>query len=277
MVTVDTGLQHCPRCALDVARTTCRATKAGAETLLLCGACGGVTRAVTVTAREPLMTVYLRSWRYVATFDGWIALVALSLGGWILSFIPLVGGMASAGVKLAYFFSVIRATSRGSDDLPHAADFIDWSDVIRPTVRSLLACGVAFAPLMAALAGAADARAMAPLVALAALWGVAYLPGAMIAASLHEGYLGGANPFPVIELMRRIPRDYALTTAVLLALALASLLCTMFFAMVRIPVPVVSTVVNLLLGAVALAGPLAMARILGLLLRERADELSLDE
>jgi hypothetical protein len=99
----------------------------------------------------------------------------------------------------------------------------------------------------------------------------------MIAASLHEGYLGGANPFPVIELMRRIPRDYALTTAVLLALALASLLCTMFFAMVRIPVPVVSTVVNLLLGAVALAGPLAMARILGLLLRERADELSLDE
>jgi hypothetical protein len=276
MVTVDTGLQHCPRCALDVARTTCRPTKVGVETLLLCGACGGVTRAVTVTEREPLMTVYLRSWRYVATFDGWIALVALSLGGWILSFIPLVGGMASAGVKLAYFFSVIRATSRGSDDLPHAADFIDWSDVIRPTVRSLLACGVAFAPLMAALAGAADARAMAP-VALAALWGVAYLPGAMIAASLHEGYLGGANPFPVIELMRRIPRDYALTTAVLLALALASLLCTMFFAMVRIPVPVVSTVVNLLLGAVALAGPLAMARILGLLLRERADELSLDE
>ncbi len=249
----------------------------GAETLLLCGACGGVTRAVTVTEREPLLGVYLRSWRYVATFDGWIALVALSIGGWILSFIPLVGGMASAGVKLAYLFSVIRATARGGDDLPHAADFVDWSDVIRPTVRSLMACVVAFAPLVVALAGAADSRAMAPLVVAAALWALAYLPGAMIAASLHDGCFGGANPFPVIELMRRIPRDYALTTAVLLAVAVASLACTAAFAMVRIPVPVVSTVVNLLLGAVALAGPLTMARILGLLLRERADELSLDE
>ena len=115
-------------------------------------------------------------------------------------------------MKLAYFFSVIRATARGSDDLPHAADFVDWSDVIRPTVRSLLACVVAFAPLVAALAGAADSRAMAPLVVLAGLWALAYLPGAMIAASLQDGCFGGANPLPVIELMRRIPRDYALTT-----------------------------------------------------------------
>lgn len=277
MITRDTGLQRCPRCDQDVARAACRAAKVGVETLLLCGVCGGVTRAVTVTEREPLMTVYLRSWRYVATFDGWIALVALSIGGWILSFIPLVGGLASAGVKLAYFFSVIRATARGSDDLPHAADFVDWSDVIRPTVRSLLACVVAFAPLVAALAGAADSRAMAPLVVLAGLWALAYLPGAMIAASLQDGCFGGANPLPVIELMRRIPRDYALTAGVLLAIAAASVMVTTIVAMVRIPVPIVSTVVNLALGAVALAGPLGMSRILGLLLRERADELSLDE
>jgi hypothetical protein len=277
MITRDTGLQRCPRCDQDVARAACRAAKVGVETLLLCGACGGVTRAVTVTEREPLMTVYLRSWRYVATFDGWIALVALSIGGWILSFIPLVGGLASAGVKLAYFFSVIRATARGSDDLPHAADFVDWSDVIRPTVRSLLACVVAFAPLVAALAGAAGSRAMAPLVVLAGLWALAYLPGAMIAASLQDGCFGGANPLPVIELMRRIPRDYALTAGVLLAIAAASVMVTTIVAMVRIPVPIVSTVVNLVLGAVALAGPLGMSRILGLLLRERADELSLDE
>lgn len=277
MITRDTGLQHCPRCARDLPRASCRATRAGVETLLLCAACGGVTRAVVVTEREPLLKVYLASWRYVATLDGWIAVLALSIGGWLLSFLPLVGDLAAAGAKLAYLFSVIRATARGGDDLPHATDFVDWSDLIRPTIRSMMAAAVALAPLLATLAGAADVRALAPLVPIAALWAVAYLPGAMIVASLHDGCLGGANPFPVIELMRRIPRDYALTVGVLVAVSAASMLVAALLAMVRVPVPIVGTVVTLALGAVALAGPLWMARILGLLLRERADEVALDE
>ncbi|MFO0625624.1 MAG: hypothetical protein U0325_08395 [Polyangiales bacterium] len=213
----------------------------------------------------------------MATFDGWIAVVALSIGGWLLSFLPLIGGVAAAGAKLAYLFSVVRATARGGDDLPHATDFVDWSDLIRPTVRSMLAAAVALAPLLVALAGAADSRALVPLVPLAALWAVAYLPGAMIVASLNDGCLGGANPLPVVELMRRIPRDYAITVGVLVGVGGASMLVTLLVAAVRIPVPILSTVVSLALGAVALLGPLWMARILGLLLRERADELSLDE
>lgn len=277
MAVADTGLQHCPRCAQDIPRASCRTAKVGGEELLLCGACGGVTRAVTVTVREPLLTVYSRAWRYVATSDGWIALLALSIGGWLLSFIPVFGGMVSAGAKLSYLFSVIRATARGSDDLPHAADFVDWSDLLRPTVRSLLAAGVALAPLGFALAAATKTPALIPTVVLAALWAVAYLPGAMIVASLHDGCLGGANPLPVLELIRRIPGDYALTAGVIFGVGVLSLLVNVVAAMIQVPVPIVSTALNLLLGAVVLAGPLCMARVLGLLLRERADEVSIDE
>lgn len=276
MAEVDTGRQHCPRCAQDVARASCRGAKVGAETLLLCGVCGGVTRAVMEQVQTPLLALYAGSWRYVATFDGWIALLALSIGGWILSFLPFVGDLASAGAKLSYLFSVIRATARGADELPHATDFVDWSDFLRSTARSLLAAGIALGPLaLAGVATVADATA-APLTLLAAAWAVAYLPGAMIVASLNEGCLGGINPLPVIELVRRIPRDYALTAGVLLALAVPTALVSTLIALVRIPVPVVSTVVHLLLGAVALAGPLCMARILGLLLRARSHELSID-
>ena len=194
----DTGKQYCPRCSLELPRERCTPTKVGLETLLLCATCGGVTRAVTVTEREPLLTVYRRAWRYVLTSDGAVALVALAIGSWLLSLVPLVGGLLAAGVKLSYLFSVIRATARGSDDLPHSVEFVDWSDVIRPTVRATLATVVAFAPLMFSLGYAHDSAALIPLVALSATWAAAYLPGAMVVASLHEGCLGGANPLPVL-------------------------------------------------------------------------------
>lgn len=273
----DTGLQYCPRCAKESARFTCRPTTIRDETLLLCGACGGVTRAVTVREERPLLSVYAEVWRYVLRGDGAIALLALSIGAWLLSFIPLLGGIAAAGVKLSYFFSVIRTSARGSDDLPHAADFTDWGDLIRPTVRSMIAFAVALGPLVAAL-GMSDGGASRVLAGLVgAGWAVAYLPGAMIMASLHDGCFGGANPLPVMELARRIPRDYALTAAVLLAMAIAALALAALGAMVRVPVLFVSTVVRVLIDAVVLTMPLAMARVLGLLLRERSDEVSIDD
>lgn len=273
----DTGMQYCPRCSHELPRERCTPTKVGHETLLLCGACGGVTRAVTVTQREPLLTVYARAWRYVLTSEGAVALVALSIGSWLLGFVPLVGGLLAAGVKLSYLFSVIRATARGSDDLPHSVEFIDWSDVIRPTVRAMLAAAVALAPLMLSLGYAHDSPALIPLVAVSAAWAAAYLPGAMVVASLTDGCLGGANPFPVLELVRRIPRDYAITAGVIAALCVPMTLINAAAAAIAIPVPFVSAAVRVAMGAVALAMPLGMARILGLLLRERADEVALDE
>ncbi|MEZ4391851.1 MAG: hypothetical protein R3A48_12200 [Polyangiales bacterium] len=273
----DTGMQYCPRCSLEHPRGRCAPTKVAHETLLLCPSCGGVTRAVTVTEREPLLAVYGRAWRYALSSDGAVALVALAIGSWLLSLVPLVGGLLAAGVKLSYLFSVIRATARGSDDLPHAVEFEGWSDVIRPTVRATLAMVVALAPLMFSLGYAHDSPALYPLVALSATWAAAYLPGAMLVASLHEGCLGGANPLPVLELARRIPRDYAVTAGVLVALCVPMAMINAAAARVAIPVPVLSTVLKIALEAVALAMPLGLARILGLLLRERADEVALDE
>lgn len=236
-----------------------------------------MTRAVTITERAPLLSVYREVWRYVLRQDGVIALVALAIGAWLLGLIPLVGGLLSVGVTLSYFFSVLRATARGSDDLPHAVEFVDWSDLIRPTMRSFLALGVAMTPLALVVFSLRESAGFAPLAVLSTLWAAAYLPGAMVAASLDDGCTGGANPLPVFELMRRIPGEYALTAGVLIALSVPAIVIQALAAQVVVPIPIVSTAVRLALSAVSMALPLMMSRILGLLLRERAEELAIDE
>ena len=277
VLSVDSGMQRCPRCDVEHPRAACRATRVGGQELLLCPACGLVTKAVTRVVREPLLTVYARALRFPLQPDGWIAALGLAIGVWLLSWVPLVGGLLGGGVQLTYLFSVVRASAAGKDDLPQAADFTDWSDVLQPTVRFYLALVVTFAPAVACLETLKGSALFAPGLMLSTLWAVGYLPGATAVASMQEGCLGGANPLPVIELARRIPRDYALTVAVVAALAAPAQLVRMITATVTVPWPIVSTVVKVALAALALQLPIVMARVLGLMLRERADEIGIGD
>lgn len=276
MPTVDSGMQFCPKCAAEHPRAACRPTQLGAETVLLCPGCGLVTRAVTTRVREPLLAVFLTATRYPFQQDAWIALLALSIGVWVVGHVPLAGAALAGGLQLTYLFSVIRNTAMGRDTLPAAVDFTEWSDLLRPMTRFFLAGVVAFFPLIASLALLRGSSSLVAAMVASALWTVAYLPGAMAVASFQEGCLGGANPIPVIEMARRVPTDYALTVGVLTALGAVAQLVRVLAALVVPGVPLLSTVVTVIGGAVALIIPVMMARVLGLLLRERSEELGID-
>lgn len=277
MPTIDTGMEFCPRCAVERPRAACRASQLGTEPVLLCPVCGIVTRAVTTRVREPLLTVFLTAARYPFQKDGWIALLALSFGAWVAAFLPLVGALLAGGLQLTYLFSIVRSTAKGDDDLPGAVDFTEWSDLLRPMVRSLLASLVAFLPVILSLAFLRESSSLPVALGASALWAAAYLPGALAVASFQDGCLGGANPIPVIEIARRVPKEYALTVGVLAALAVPAQLIRVLAAMAVPPVLGLSAIVTILGGAVALIVPFMMARVLGLLLRERGDELGIND
>lgn len=269
-------MQFCPRCAVERPRASCRATRLGAESVLLCPACGLVTREVTTTVREPLLTVFLTAARYPLQKDAWIAFVALAIGAWAVSFVPLLGGLLAGGLQLTYLFAIVRATAKGEDDLPGAVDFTEWSDLLRPMVRSLLAAFVAFLPMILSLAFLRGSSGLPVALGASSLWALAYLPGAVAVASFQDGCLGGANPIPVVEMVRRVPTEYGLTVGVLAALAVPAQIIRVGAALAVPRVFGLSALVTILGGAASLVIPVMMARVLGLLLRERSDELGID-
>lgn len=277
MPSVDTGMQFCPRCAAERAREACRPSKLGTEEVLLCGVCGMVTRAVAQTSREPLLAVYATALRYPFQQGAAIALGALAIGAWVLSFVPFVGGLFAGGVVVGYLFSIVRVTAVGKDELPAAADFEGITDLARPMVRVLVALAVALGPVVLGFGYLHDSAALPLALALGGAWAVGYVPGALAIASLQDGCLGAANPIPVVELARRIPRAYATTVAVLAGAAVPAVFLRVAIVAAIPPIPLVSTALRVAGSAVSLVIPVMMARVLGLMLRECRDELGLGD
>lgn len=276
MTDVETAMQFCPRCACERPRGACRPTRLGEETVLLCPVCGLVTREVARATSQPLLAVYAGALRYPFQPDAAIALGALAIASWVLSFVPFIGGLMAGGVVVGYLFSIVRVTAMGKDDLPQATDFEGISDIARPMVRVLIAAAVAFGPLILGFGYTHGTAALPLVVLLGGAWAVAYLPGAMAVASFQDGCLGAANPIPVVEMVRRVPGPYALTVGVL-AGALVAAVGVRVALVAAIPsIPLVSTVVRIAVGAASLVIPVMMARVLGLMLRECREELGLD-
>lgn len=271
------AMRWCGRCRVEHPAEACRLSALAGEAVRLCPTCGMITREIVHTERAALWAVYLGALRYPLQQEGAPTLLALAVGAWLLGFVPIVGGLLAMGAVLGYLFLVVRQTGAGRDALPQAADFTGFGDLIAPAVRFLLAGLVALAPLAWASVRAGALGGSWALVALAGLWAMAWMPAATAVAAHQDGCLGALNPVPVVQVIARIPADYARTVAALVPLCLLTLAVEAAGqGIVRaVPVPVLSTVLRLVASAAGLYGPLVMARVLGLLLRERAEELGL--
>ena len=186
-----------------------------------------------------------------------------------VAFVPIVGFLLVAILQITYLFNIVRTTAAGEDDMTVALDsgndMLDW---LAPLVRYTLALVVAFTPAFLVF----GLTRSTPLAVGVGVLGALYLPAALITAAHGSGCLGPINPIPAAQIIARIPGPYLLTVAFLgVAGALAFGLRIASDKLVAVvPIPFIPA---LLAGVVQLLAPVAMARLLGLLVREHGEEL----
>lgn len=196
----------------------------------------------------------------------------------LFSRVPMVGGLLSLGSLWSYLFVVIRHGARGEEDAPAAADFQTWWDLALPLLQGLTAMAIPALPLVAALF--TDGPVRVALTVFGALWAIALLPAALASTAYGGSFARALNPLPMIALVSRIPRDYARTVAMLGALtvvwACAKAVGFGLLGVLRGPLPVLALPLGFALDAAMVYFPLAMARVVAVLLRERAEELGIE-
>ncbi|MDO9022449.1 MAG: hypothetical protein Q8S73_06390 [Deltaproteobacteria bacterium] len=274
----EAALRYCRRCEADYLESECRAVPAGSGTLLVCPTCGMVTGAVVRRVRRPLKDELIDAVRWPAKGDNRVTWLALGVGVVLFSKVPLVGGMLSLGALCSYVFVVVQRGARGQEEAPPAADFESWWDLALPVMQGVAAMVIPMAPLVGALF--LHGAAQWALGILGVLWAVALLPAALASAAYGGSFARALNPLPMFALVGRIPVDYARTVAVLAALSVAWLAAKgVTFGLLRVlhaPLPMLALPLSLILDAAMVYFPLAMARVVAVLLRERAEELGIE-
>lgn len=246
--------------------------------VLLCATCGAVTRPVDVVERAELMPLYLGALTYPVATGHLPAFLGLSAGVWFFSHVPLVGDLFAAAIAVTYLLSVVPHTARGRDSLPEPTDFVHFTDYLWPASRALVACLVGFAPLLA-VAFYGGAFPLALRVLLTALFGavaLAWLPGAMAWASIAGRVADAADPRPVLAIVTRAPRDYAVTVATVWGLGVAHVILVMSAVGVARSLCFFPIVPSIGVWAAGIYMPMVMARVVGLLLRARRVEIGVD-
>lgn len=278
----DDPTRWCPRCERGMPASKCRSVALGersAHVTLLCGACGGVTRAVDVIERVSLGELYRGALRYPFADGHGSGVVALGAACWFVTKLPLAGTLVAMAIVTTYLLSVVQRTALGHDDLPAPTDFVHWTDYLGPAARCVAAVSVGALPLaVLALAGPRMPHALWwTLLVPAALFFWAWAPGALAWASMTEGFFDAMRPAPVLALITRVPRDYALTVGVLWALAAAYGVALSLAMLAAHSVAAVPVLPGVFVGVVGVAIPMIMARIVGLLLRARRMDIGMDE
>jgi hypothetical protein len=263
---------YCERCAMYRDAAQIRQV-GGARGMLACGVCGGALRAEQQRVSAPYAVELAKA--FLFPFTPWmLATIGMTtVGATFCRFVPIFGGILAAAVIASMLFAVIRATGQGRDDLGLEEMSSDgFSSWFHPLGRYVLTILVSFAPAVLALFMLGWPEGAAVVYGLGAL-GALYFPAGVIVAAHNEGCVAPLMPWLGVQLIVRIPGPYFITLGFLvvgLALsaasrAVATLLLT---ALASVPVgPGMLAMVIVLLPLVA------MARMLGLLLREHAHEL----
>jgi hypothetical protein len=269
---------HCKRCDRWFSRPELKVVVLGLEEGLLCPVCGGFVRHHLSEARRELAPQVVEAWRYPVSGEGALALVALAAGMWVVSFIPLAGSVLALGILSGYLFAIIRHTLKGHDGLPPPTEFLGPTDLLMPALRFALVVVVPALPALAvrALAGEERTLGMQFLEFVLGLGAVAWAPAGVAVASQGEGILDGLNPLAALSLIARLKKDYGLVVAVLAGYGCVGMLLYLVLRATTVLTPVrVPVVPEVLSIAVGLWAPVVMARILGVMLRERKSELGL--
>jgi hypothetical protein len=256
----------CHACAKTLASGEVRVVPAGTGVLRTCPGCGGAVIAETSRVVQPfaktLAGAFVWPVRVPVVFYG----VGVALLCALVGLAPF-GGVLAASAELGFLFLVIRRTGQGTENLEPTDLDVGLYEWIRPLLRYIGALLVSFGPafFVLLLGGGLVGSAVA------ACLGALFLPAAIVVAAHSETADQAMNPLRGLSLIARIPGAYLLTV-VFLVLALAT----------HVGIDVFLREVSASVGAAAavVLGPLlrlypavVCARMLGLLVREHAEEL----
>lgn len=270
--------RRCRACAVDHPADECRAVTVSGGSLLLCPRCGMVTGEVQRGPERPLAPELGEALSWPARGHNIVTWAALGVGVVLLGKVPMMGGLLSLGALWSYVFVVIRRGARGEDEAPEAADFQTWWDLAIPLMQGFTALLIPSLPFIGALYVSGAIRVLLGLIGV--VWFVGLLPAALASTAYGGSFARALNPLPMIALVSRIPRDYGRTVGYLLGLFCGWLFAwwTAHCLVVAVGgvVPVFAYALGMVFEAALVYFPLAMARVIAVLLRERADELCIE-
>jgi hypothetical protein len=261
---------RCDSCDTTFAESALRRIEVNRRVALACPVCGHGVERLGSLGREvkPFAPLLLSAFAYPLRHPA--ALLAFAFASMVASILwPL-----SVIVRWAfcgYFFLIITKTQKGEDTPPEPADFTWIGDLIGPFFRFLLTAAFAFLPLTVAVLTAAS---LPVRYALASLGGV-YLPAGLIVAAGSESFARPLNPLPALAIIAKIPLPYA-TLLVIISGALGigwaiQEVCTWLEPLLWM-IPLLPSFLASTLG-LGLYAPFVIARMLGLLVREHAEDL----
>lgn len=267
-----TGAYRCEWCDTYIDDVDVRhvpsATGRGARALASCPHCGLVVHRETSRIVVPLVPALLGAFRFPFAPKVAAMVLALAITAALTNFLPLVGTPILGGMALSYLFAIVMTTKAGKDEGPWWMDFGDVWDFLAPYLKFATVLVVALVPLGVTMLAFDGLLAYSGL-----LFAFFYAPGALMLAA--EGGIGrGLDPRPVARIFLAIPGPYMLLVglgAVVLPLAALVLRVENELALFGIAVPFLWPVLSV---PVVLYFPMVYARMLGIVLREHAYELS---
>lgn len=296
------GAPLCPECV--------EARRMRTVDLLFCRACGGQAETLLIHRSEQAAFADRLGevWRYPFSRQGLMVTAGLGAAMAFIGFMTqvtlivarLAPAAIGAGLFWGAFFSIMRASARGENEVPipeYSDIFTDW---LLPALRGLLATSAVWLTLLLylALAGGWDVfqyldRLLSdpmfymtgrfhslpgerllgdPIAWLLGLASLAYLPMALMMAVTGNGPLDTLNPLKAVHGLLRLGRDYLVALGALFILGLVYLAVRLAGSSLReISFEVVIT--RWLAEVLECLVVFVMARVLGLLLHTRGDAL----
>lgn len=198
-----------------------------------------------------------------------ITCAVLSIIADLAGLAPLIGAIATlflSGYFCAIYYQLIQSTATGGHEAPEFPDASNiFEDIIWPMLQIFVVALVSFSPLLGYVFGAGDERAN-PIIVYALLGlGVVYFPMAILAVVIL-GYTGALSPHIVIPAIFRGGWIYWIGVFLLLALYfLGAVVDHVFSGQI-----IVGHLMMAIVGSYTL---MTNARILGVVYRERQEEL----
>ncbi len=196
-----------------------------------------------------------------------ICCIVLSVVAKIAALAPLFGAIAGillSGYFSAVYFQMIQSTATGNDEAPQFPEMANiFEDIIWPMLQITVVFVVSFGPLFVYEIAADESKALISWALLA--FGVVYFPMAMLAVVVL-GRTSVVSPHIVIPAIIRAGWLHWVSVFMLIFLYVMSNIMESIFSDSLI----IGTLVMSAVGAYTL---MTQARILGVLYRERQDEL----
>ncbi|WP_411827916.1 hypothetical protein [Luteolibacter sp. AS25] len=214
--------------------------------------------------KDILTYAYRGSGKYIL-----MVCVALSVVAELVSIAPLIGPIAAlilSGYFCAIYFQMIQSSATGGKEAPEFPDTANFfEDIIWPMLQVFIVLLACFTPLLVYL-GMVDQNGFQPFIALGLMvFGIFYYPMAMLSVVVL-GSTAAISPHIVIPAIFRGGWLYLLSVL---------MLCLLYIGGAYIGEALSGSIIigTLILSLVSSYTLMTNARILGIIYRERQDQL----